>query len=321
MKLFRSLLLNILLVLSVSAQVDISSVTELEKEIALEKDLLYELFIADKNYLCWTEFYTNKIFALNLETFTTSEIKLTKGRGPHEYLGIAGMESVDGILYIYDPANIKFLRIDLQSMEYLDDIPLSRQAFSFKSFGDRFIGVASVPNVASITLPYLYDIKVDQKRLIPLDWTGMNKSYQTSPENFSAYYKMNEQYFLRVGRRMNHLVVANFEKKVLSEHTYDELYRKQESFNPNSENLTQVLSFYIHDAEIGKKNKLYLLAEGRTNTKRFYKNELTILDLETMEYMEETIKLPKDFDKIVITEKYFIGFKKDEFSLNIYTYE
>lgn len=321
MRLIIFLLFSSLIMENVYSQNIYDRKYKLHKKLILEKDLKYDLFRSDSGYLCWSEYYTYTISCLDLKTENLTNLKLKKGKGPTEINSISNISLHKGILYASDPTNFKFIRFDIINNKYLDDVILNKQVMFYSNFSDLYFSTNLNVGFGNYEFPYLNSIDFFNNNVRSLNWSKIKKSPETSTDNFGGLYLMNNKYFIRVGNRINHLVIADYEKEILTEYMYDEPYRKSDPFNPTPDNLTQTLNFYIHDAEIGENNKLYLLAEGRTKTKQFFKNELTVLDLETMKYEDETIKLPMEFKNIVITEKYFIGYNDKDFSLNIYEYE
>lgn len=309
-----------LLVSALCAQFDINNITKLQKTIELDKDLKYEYFATDGEYFCWSEFYTSTISCLNIETDSIEKIRLKKGRGPNEFIMIFGMSIVEGVLYLNDTNNLKLIRVDIESMSFLSDVSIKERVHYLFGESQKLYGVKVNPGFSKVKSSYLFSVDIEADVLKPIKWTAMIKTPETTQDNFSGYYRINDRYFVRVGSRKNHLVVADFKNEELSQHLLDEPFQNQLANKTSSGSQSQALNFYIHDAVIGEKNKLYLLAEGRTKIKKFQKNELSIFNLETMEYMEEAVNLPKEFDNIMLTDKYLFGFSKKEPSITYYTY-
>lgn len=90
----------------------------------------YRVFGANKDYLVWFDYQAGTLFLYNLETNQVFEKKLSKGRGPSEYLQPTSIYINDNSdIYLADFPNSKLIVWSMTQKAFLDDIKLKTPPF------------------------------------------------------------------------------------------------------------------------------------------------------------------------------------------------
>jgi WD40 repeat protein len=280
----------------------------------------YASFTANDQYLAWGEFYTGDITLYNLSTKKTQTLKLTKGRGPHEYLFFTTLVlTADDRLVIGDPENIKFIIYDIKSGSFEKDIVFDDfKPYRAASNGSHLFAL----NTAMKTQP-LYRL-FDEKSWKTQDITGDGLSADDEYENLfkrEGYIDVNDMYGVHLSRYYPMLYLTDIQKKqFIKEISFDVV----ETSEAEKGTLNGKKYFTPpRDPDILSKDVVFLpnsdslvgiLAEGKGEEREYSSNTIMLYDI-IKDAFVKSIDLGIQATEMMTNGDHLFVFSKDEISL------
>lgn len=256
---------------------------EPDTTINLEKDLLYEQFTVSNTYLTWLEYYTKKLFFLDLSNNEIKSVQLTEGRGPKEYLSIVGLSIKDDVAHIMDAQNLKIIRYDLNRKVFLDDLQLRRPLIGLVESNNSLYGMEISPEV---TNGFFFEIK--ESKILSLENSNISTNPYGDEFNYMGKFISNNRYLARISVLINEIILYDIEKQYVDKFQYDE-YLEKPSLNRNSAGSYTVpinLKMKLIDADLfSDSSVLLIVGEGATKNKKFKKNQIHYYDLSEKKYL------------------------------------
>lgn len=283
-----------------------TSKIEPDTTINLEKDLLYEQFTISNTYLIWLEFYTKKLFYLDLSNNEIKSVQLTEGRGPTEYLSIVGLSIKDDVAHILDAQNLKIIRFDLNAELFLDDIQLRKPLFGLVESNDILYTTEM-----SEQIPSSFYYQIDNGTILPLENSNISTNPYGDEFNYMGKFISNKKYLARISVLVNEIILYDLEKKYVEQFQYDDYLEKPE-INLNSAGSYSEpikLNMKLIDADLFyNSNVLLIVGEGATKNKKFKKNQIHYYDLVEKRYLPkiDTLKIEEIHDTEVNDNKLIV---------------
>ena len=285
----------------------------------LENGLQYGPFTVNDNYLVWGEFYTQSISIYDLETEKLNKLKLTKGRGPHEYQIFTSLSLTErNHLVIADPENIKLIVYDIGAGEFLEDKVFSNfLPYKLNAESNFFFGLDR--SFSENSLFYILKNKGGDIQHIPIDMLSFDTHNEFAyPFRRDGVIASNDSFGVFFPRYYPDLYISNLkEKKFVGEISYDEWYTekgeqgtirgKEAYFAPTNVDVTIKAATFMP----ASKYSIMVLARGEGEERSYKFNRLRIFDIQKEKF---TGDLAFDFEvtNIATNSEFLFVYSKEE---------
>jgi len=307
--------------ISQPTQITLSPLGKL-KNIELDKSLTYDGFEANSDYLTWIEYYLNNVVVYNIDKEKEAKIELTKGRGPNEFQSIMGLVMDDrGTLNILDPTNIKFIHVGLTGEFSKDTSPPTGFRPLKMVYGNGYLVILDALKPDAIF--YL----IEDEKYTPIELTGISVSEEFySPFKKMGHLTINQNKLIHLTQYYPYLYVYDLTSKTLVERIkFDDsdISNDKPFITPDGAAMhappskVGILSQDIASVP-GMKNRVFILAEGKSKKREYKLNQLHEYDLVKKEFVA-VHDLGIKATRIASNNKYLFVYSKVENA--IYKYE
>lgn len=252
--------------------------------VKFDNSLTYDGFEASGKYLIWYEIHNNVITIYDLEKNEENTIKLKKGRGPNEFLGVMGIVMDNNeVLNVLDPTNIKFLRVHING-KYIGDatVPAGLRPLRVAYKNGTLVVLDAVSPEAVF---YIID---DYNDYQPIVLTGMTVAEEfPSPFRKLGYMTVNENKLVHLLQYYPYLYVYDLkEKNLLKKIEFDKSNISDDKpvATPDGAVMhappakVDILSHGVV-ASPGQPDRILILAEGKTKSRDYKLSNLYEYDL------------------------------------------
>jgi hypothetical protein len=282
----------------------------------LEEGYIYSIFTANKDYLAWAELYTNNIYIYNLQKKELENLKLKKGKGPHEFLGINGLAlTINNQLVINDDRNVKWIIYNIKTQKYKEDIKFN----SFRPFhiaSDR-TSIFSLDFNSVQSLYHIFDMNTRDMNMIDMDKYRVLKEFSyTFKKSGSIAVKGN--FSVHLTRYYPNLYVINLQKKELIKRIeFDDWQTtkgKTTTYQGQKAQLAPTdVDVINNDVAFmpGMDNTILILAKGEGKRRSYKTSELNIYNFKK-EKFTKTLDLGVVATRITVNDNYLFVYSKEE---------